>query len=156
MDMRRTVDRLLQSGYLEADGFDQPLWMPMNVTETPDAFEIEASLPGVKPDDIEITQNQNTLTIRGEIRDDEDKGDKTYHVRERRVGSFVRSITLPSMIKSDAIEAHCDDGVLRLRLPKADEAKPRRIRVQGGGKQSQMIEGNAKSSHGQQQQQKKG
>jgi len=90
----------------------------------------------VKPEDVEITLNNNVLTIRGETRMEEEKEDRNYHLRERRVGAFVRSITLPSSINADAIEAHYDNGVLKLRLPKAEEAKPKHIQIKPNGSTS--------------------
>jgi HSP20 family protein len=139
VDMRREMDRLLQTALSGQEGM-QTWALPLNVSETEDAYEIEASLPGVSPEDVEITLNNNTLTISGEVKQEEEKEDRTYHVRERRYGSFVRSITLPSAIKSDAIEARFENGVLKLRVPKAEEAKPKRIQIQNGG-ESRMIEG---------------
>jgi len=143
VDMRRVMDELMESAFMNQEGLQQPLGMPMDVSETQDAYEINVSLPGVNPDDVEITLNNNTLTIRGEVRAEEEREDKTYHVRERRIGSFVRSIALPSSINADAIDAHYDNGVLRLRLPKVEEARPKRIQVQTGGT-SKMIEGQSK------------
>ena len=120
LDMRRAMDQIMQR--TATDG-QQQFDLAMDIYETPDSYEIEAAMPGVKPEDVDITLNNNVLTIRGETRAEEEKDDKNYHLRERRASSFIRSITLPSSINPDTIEAHYDNGVLKLRLPKAEEAK---------------------------------
>jgi len=108
---------------------------------------VKASLPGINPDDLEITFNERTLTIKGEFKAEETKEDVHYHLRERRYGSFARSLTLPTPVKSDAIEARYDAGVLTLRLPKTEEVKARRITVRSG-EAPKMIEGHAKDIAG--------
>lgn len=116
---------------------------PMDVIETADHYLVKAALPGLKSDDLEITYNQGTLSIKGEVRDEtekegeDQKKDTRYHIRERRFGTFQRSVTLPVTINADAIEASYEDGVLTLKLPKSDEVKPKRIPVRSGQK---MIE----------------
>jgi HSP20 family protein len=146
MDIRREMDRFLQTTLSNQEGMQQTWAIPLNVSETEDAYELEASLPGVKPEDVEITLTNNTLTISGETKAEEEKEDRTFHMRERRYGSFVRSLTLPSAINPDAVEAHFENGVLKLRVPKAEEAKPKRIQIQDGG-ESRMLEGQAQGAH---------
>lgn len=130
--MRSAMDRLFNS--LASESADWPqstVWnLALDVAETADQYVVKASLPGVKPEDLEITYNANTLTIKGEIKAEEESENKRYHLRERRYGSFTRSITLPDTVKADAIQASYDAGVLTLTLPKAEEAKPKRITVQ--------------------------
>jgi len=146
LNMRRDMDQYFQTGFFGREG--QLLAVPMDVTETEDAYEIRVSLPGADPDDIEVTMNNNTLTMRGVISDEEEHEEETYHIRERRFGSFVRSITLPSNINVDKVDTSYENGVLRVRLPKAEEARPKRIHVGGGragarsrtGEQKQVTE----------------
>ncbi len=142
-DMRRTMDRLMEGSYPGSEVGQQSFGMPMDVCETQDAYEIEAALPGIKPEDVDVTLDQNTLTIRGETKVDDDQDDKNYHLRERRYGTFTRSITLPSNIQSDAINATYEDGILKLHLPKAEEARPKRIQIQGS-REHQQIEGHSR------------
>lgn len=118
----------------------------MDIYETPDSYEIEAAMPGIKPEDVDITLNNNALTIRGETKVEEEKEDKSYHLRERRAGAFLRSITLPSSINADAIEARYDNGVLKLRLPKAEEAKSKHIQIQNNGGTSKMVKTQTKGT----------
>jgi HSP20 family protein len=83
----------------------------------------------MKPDDLDITITNNVLTIKGEYKSDETIEEEQYHLRERRYGSFGRSISLPVTVDADAVDAQYEDGVLTLTVPKMEEAKPRRIAV---------------------------
>jgi HSP20 family protein len=111
---------------------DQPaVWeLPLDVTEDKDDYIVKASVPGINPDDMEVTYNNNTLTIRGEIKAEEEKKEQHYHLRERVYGSFSRSVYLPNEVNSNAIEAKYEAGILTLKLPKAEEVKPKKINVQ--------------------------
>lgn len=104
---------------------------PVNVIDDDDKIVVHAEVPGVKPEDIEISVQGNTLNLRGE-RKREDLGDVGYHRRERPAGKFQKSVTLPVEINAEAVEARCENGVLKLTLPKAEHAKPRRIEVHTG------------------------
>ena len=169
--------------------FEQSVWQPqsggqrfeggfapaLDVQETPDEFIVEASLPGVDPNDVEIDLEQGVVTIRGEIDDErrqqrqsenrsaahngnggqtqaEGKRQGQYHMRERRSGRFLRSITLPASVNADRAEAHFEHGVLTLRIPKAEETKPRRIQIQTGDssrqRAPQQVETTARSTGG--------
>ncbi len=103
--------------------------LALDVVENDEAFLVKASVPGVQPEDIEITFNDKTLTIRGEVKAEESVDETRYHLRERRFGKFARSITLPTRVNADQIEANYTAGVLMLTLPKSDEVKARRIEV---------------------------
>ena len=151
MNLRSAMDRLFddaffgsRSNWMERSGLDASVWdLALDVAETNDEYVVKASLPGMNPDDLDVTLNNNVLTIQGEIKEEkEDKpsDDRRYHLRERRYGSFSRSISLPSTVNADAIQANFEAGVLTLHLPKVEEAKPRRIEVRSGQK---MIEGKA-------------
>lgn len=100
----------------------------VNVWEDGDNFFVEAEVPGLKSDDLEITVIGDELTLKGERAADE-RPESGYHRRERGAGSFSRSIKLPSEVNSDRVEAELNDGVLLLTLPKAEAAKPRKIKV---------------------------
>jgi len=101
----------------------------IDVSETTSAFIVEASVPGLTNDDLDIMVENNVLTIGGQIRKPENTNERAYHRVERRYGKFQRSITLPNTVKVDAINASLSYGVLRLEIPKVDEVKPRRINV---------------------------
>ncbi|MFN3421029.1 MAG: Hsp20/alpha crystallin family protein [Armatimonadota bacterium] len=105
-------------------------WVPaMEVSETPDAYIVRAELPGVKTDDIEVTIQDDILTIRGKRERSEEHKDEKVHFVERSYGEFVRSLRIPTDVKVDAVEASYKDGILEVRLPKSEESKPRRIEV---------------------------
>ncbi len=140
-NMDRLIDRFFDN---EITGWEPATsWnLALDVAESPEEFVVKASLPGVKPEDVDVTFSDNVLTIKGELKSEEDKEDARYHLRERRYGSFTRSLTLPRGIHGDAIQAKFDAGVLTLHLPKSEEVKPKRIAIQGASA-SQMIEGKA-------------
>lgn len=106
--------------------------LPLDVAETEGEFVIKASLPGIKPEDMCITAHGDTLTIRGECKAEEEKKDTHWHMRERRVSSLARSISLGTPIDTDGARAHFDHGVLTLTLPKTAAAKPKQIKVASG------------------------
>lgn len=113
---------------------DQPrvrhnLTIALDVTEDDDVYAVIASVPGINPDDIEITMEDDVLTIEGEISNNDEDVNAKYHLRERRYGSFKRSIRFPLTVNADAIEANYDRGLLTLTVPKAEIVKPRRIEI---------------------------
>ncbi len=143
MTLRSAMDRLFENAFVGSDsGLMQPAsWdLALDVAETGDEFLVKASLPGINPDDLYITYNDRVLTIKGEIKDEKNIEEQQYHLRERRYGSFSRSVALPATVKADKIEASYASGVLTLHLPKAEEAKPKRIAIRHDGSQK-MIEG---------------
>lgn len=138
MTLRNAMDKLFDSAFVGPNvAWEQEaLSMAVDVVENPDNFIVKASIPGINPDDLEITMNNNVLTIKGEVKEEKDIEEARYHIRERRFGSFSRSFTIPSNVKANSIQANYQNGVLILSLPKAEEAKPKRISVQS----SPMIE----------------
>ena len=131
LSIRNTMDRMFDSALAGSPDRWQPMaWdLALDVVESKDEFVVKASVPGINPDDLEITFNNNTLTIRGEIKDEREVEEAQYHLRERRYGSFARSLTLPAGIEANKIEANYEAGVLKLRLPKAEEIKPKKIAI---------------------------
>ena len=133
--MRSEIDRLFE------DAFNAPVgkwernsvWgFPLDVTEADDTFTVKAAVPGMNPDDLEITITDNVLTIKGESQEEEVRDDEKVHLRERRFGSFMRSISLPTPVESDNVKATVENGVLTLQIPKAEAVKPKRIAVRTG------------------------
>lgn len=130
LNLRRTVDRLFDNANPDNPWAQSTMWgLAVDVVENKDDFTIKASIPGINPDDLDISFTDDTLTIKGEIKSDNEVKENKYHLRERRHGSFSRSISLPTKIKGDAIEASYQNGVLTLRLPKSEEVKPKRIAI---------------------------
>ncbi|HEY2596141.1 MAG TPA: Hsp20/alpha crystallin family protein [Chloroflexota bacterium] len=132
MTVREAMDRWLQSGI---SGTGQlistlrPDSVPVDVLEQDDAFEVRASVPGVKPDDIEVTVQGERVTIRAEVRSGEQKRGENWLMREQRFGAMQRTITLPSPVSSENAEARIEHGILTLRLPKLQGAQAKRIVV---------------------------
>lgn len=104
----------------------------VDVVESEGHYTVQASLPGVKAEDLDITVEDNVLTIQGEVKSDEKLSEGNYHVRERRYGNFSRSLRFPVAVNPEAIEANMDNGVLTVTVPKAEEVKPKRIAVKAG------------------------
>ena len=105
---------------------------PVDISERKDAYLVTAELPGVKADELEITFEDGLLTIQGERHFAHDSSEEKMHRTERFYGAFRRSITLPSHVEADKIEASTQDGVLQIMVPKAPEVQAKRIQVRAG------------------------
>lgn len=136
--LRQTMDRLFDDARpwrFNVNGGEA--YFPVDLYETNDEVVVKASLPGVKPEDIDISVTGQVLTLKGESKEEHEEKAQNYYRRERRSGSFVRQLQLPTDVEPDRAEAVFEHGVLRLTLPKAEAVKPRTIKVQARG----MIEG---------------
>ena len=146
MGLRQVMDRLLEDAFVMPRGGEGQTWNgpALNVFEEGDQLTVEAQLPGIKPEDLDINVEQGVLTISGQTATEEERKERNYFVREHRTGRFNRSLRLPATYDSDACTAAFEHGVLQLRFPKSEAAKPRRIQI-GGGSQPAMTGGKAKS-----------
>ncbi len=158
-DLRDAQDEAMRLNRLRAQRFGQldqhyasgtrAAWMPtVDIAERKDAYLVAVELPGVGIDDIEITFQDGLLTIQGERHNAHDSSEEKVHRVERRYGPFLRSITLPSHVMADAIEASTQDGVLQIMVPKAPEVHAKRIQVRPGQHQTDptpAIEGETRS-----------
>jgi HSP20 family protein len=136
MTLRQAMDRLFEDSVvsplnaLTLRSFNGEATAPaLDVHQTDDEIAVTAALPGVKAEDVDISITGQTLTIRGEFKAAENVEREQYLYRERRFGTFNRQIQLPIRVKGDAASATFEDGVLTLRIPKAEEVKPRQIQV---------------------------
>jgi HSP20 family protein len=122
-------------------------WSPsVDIFENKDQIVLEAELPGMKPEDVNISIENNVLTIYGERQFEKKDEQDNFHRVERSYGSFTRSFTLPPTVSSENAEADFENGMLRLTLAKREEAKPRRIEIKAsGGSQPKTIDTQAKS-----------
>jgi len=124
--------------------FEEGMWRPptpfggwgegslaLDMYETEDEVVVKTAIPGMKAEDLEVSVTGNTLTIRAETTQEEEVKRERYLRRERRQGSFARSVTLPAGLQADRAEADYTDGVLTLTFPKAEEVKPKTIKVKG-------------------------
>jgi HSP20 family protein len=127
--LRREMQRLLD-GPGRADGeVGAGVFPPINVTQDADNFYVRAEVPGIKASELSISAVKNRLTIAGKREIPNERERVSYHRRERPEGSFNRSLTLPTELNVDGIDAQYADGILMLKLPKAEAAKPRLISV---------------------------
>ncbi len=130
-EMNRIFHEFAHGGNGDATSWGPRTWTPlMDMYETDEGFVLKAELPGVQKDDLHIDVHDRTLTIRGERKAETEIPEDRYHRRERSYGSFQRVLTLPTPIDADKVQANVHDGVLELRLPKDETAKPKRIAVQ--------------------------
>jgi HSP20 family protein len=136
----------LHGQWQSATGASTRAWAPvLDIAEGKDAYLVTVELPGVKLDDLEITLEDGLLTIQGERHVANDSSEEQVHRVERSAGAFRRSISLPAHVEADAVEASMEDGVLRILVPKAEEAKPKRIQVIPGGPM-EAIAGSSRAS----------
>jgi HSP20 family protein len=127
--MQRDINRMFDN-FFRGDAATLAAWTPaVDIAESDDDYVVKVELPGVKKDDVKITVEANTLTIRGEKKQEREAKKENYHSVERSFGAFERSFTLPATIQSDRISAAYADGILTVMLPKSTEAKPKQIEV---------------------------
>jgi len=167
MTLRRAMDELF------AQSFVSPRWMggsqwesaPMDVCETDHGYEVNVGLPGVKPEDIDITVTQNTLSVRGQYSYQNEHHDQhqnqqgqqnqqvqreqagqhqNWLMREMGNGSFERTITFPKPIDADKIQTKFENGILTLTVPISEASRPKRITVNAGQSQRRTIEANTR------------
>ena len=103
--------------------------LPLDVVESGEDYVVKASVPGINPDDVEITIEEDVLTIKGDYAKDSETEEETYLIRERRAGSFGRSIRFPVEVNAEAVDATYENGVLTLTVPKVEEMKPKRVEI---------------------------
>src|ERR671932_431382 len=137
MTLREAMDRFLQQGVMRPGQLlsgMRPDAIPLDVVERDDAFVVMAAIPGVKPEDVEVVVQGERLTIRAQCRGEDERHGDNWLMREHRSGSLQRTLTLPASVSSENAEARIENGVLSLRLPKAQEARPHRISVGAGAR----------------------
>ncbi len=128
--LRREIDRLFEDTFSRGDGVNN--WSPaVDVSESASELRLEIELPGIRPEDVEVTAENNVMTVRGEKRGERKEGEEDwrYHLVERSYGSFTRSFQLPQGLDESKIEADADNGILSIRIPKAALPQPRRIEI---------------------------
>ena len=115
------------------NGTDRRDWaIPLDIVRNEDNITVHATLPGVNPDDIDVTVEDGMLSIKAETKSDEERKDGNYVVRERRSGKFHRSLRLPDNVDVGNIEPHYDNGVLTISLPVAESKKAKQLKVTAG------------------------
>jgi HSP20 family protein len=131
LSLRKAMDSLFDDLWTRSrdDAYTGEHSLALDVRSTAEAYEVEAALPGVRPEDVKISVLGDTLTISGSSRQEESGDEGGFSYREIRRGSFSRTVTLPSAVKADSASATFENGMLKLSIPKAEEAKPRQIEI---------------------------
>lgn len=130
VSLDRAMDHVFRNSFLRPSLARTGGGPRLDMYETDEGFVVKAAIPGLKPEDLEITVDGNTLTIKGEVRAEEDVEESHYVYRERWHGSFRRTVTLPKEVLADGVEAEFEDGVLTLTLPVVEPVQPKTIDVQ--------------------------
>lgn len=130
--LRSAMDRMFEDSitrrYQDVAGTGEE-YLPLDIYQTENDLVIKAALPGVKPDEVDISLTGDVLTIRGEHKESTDMKDENYARKEIRYGKFGRAITIPMQIQNDKVEASFENGILTLVLPKAEAIKPKQIKI---------------------------
>ena len=134
------MDRLFEDSFVRPWHFRGDhgiVELPLDMYQTANDVVVKAAVPGFKPEEVDISISGDTLTIKGEHKDEQEIKEEDYFCKECRYGAFSRSVALPVQVKSDKAEAVFENGILTLTLPKAEEIKPKQIKV----KAKAMLEG---------------
>ncbi len=133
LSLRQAMDRLFEDSFVNPRTWGQlgseGVGLPLDIYTTPDDLVVEAALPGVKPEDVEITITGDTLAISGNSSSERKHEEGSVVVQEIRRGAFSRTVALPQGLRTEKASAGFEHGVLTLRIPKAEEVKPRQIRI---------------------------
>lgn len=131
MTLREAMDRLFDDAFTRPLTFVRDGWSApaIDMYQTDDEVVVKAALPGIKADEVQINVTGDVLTIKGEVKQEDEKKERSWHIREQRYGSFERSVALPTDVVADKAKADFENGILTITLPKAEDVKPRTITV---------------------------
>ncbi len=134
MSLREAMDRLFDDAFTRPFGPTDGGWRGLSTPavdmyQTDNEVVIKAAVPGIQAEDVQISVTGDVLTIKGELKKDDEVREKNYHMREQRWGAFERSVMLPTAVLSDKAKADFENGILTVTLPKAEEVKPKLITV---------------------------
>jgi len=133
MTLREAMDHLFDDAFTRPlsirDGWSVPA---IDMYQTDEELVVKASIPGYKAENVQISVTGDVLTLRGEVKQEDEKKEKAWHIREQRWGSFERSVALPTQVVADKAKAEFENGILIVTLPKAEEVKPKTITVKTG------------------------
>jgi HSP20 family protein len=131
--LRREMDRLFENFFERGPQHpgDVGLWEPaVEIADTKDSVVVKAQVPGISKDNLQVNVTDDTLTLKGEMKEEEKKEEKNYVRREFRYGAFSRTMALPAMVQADKARAELKDGVLQITIPKSEKAKMKEIPIQ--------------------------
>ena len=134
MTLREAMDRLFDDAFtspfsMMRDGGSTWSSLAIDMYQTDNDIVVKAAMPGIKADEVQINVTNDILTIKGEMKHEEEKKDRSWHIREHRWGAFERSVRLPTGVVADKAKADFDNGILTITLPKSEEMKPKTITV---------------------------
>jgi HSP20 family protein len=128
--LREAMDRLFDDAFTHPFGTASGQHLPaVDLYQTDEAVVVQAAIPGLKADDVQISVTGDQLSLKGEFRSQTESKERTYHLREQRYGAFERTVNLPARVVAEKAKADFENGVLTITLPKADEVKPKTISV---------------------------
>jgi HSP20 family protein len=130
MTLREAMNHLFDDAFTRPLNMSAVSAMPaIDLYQTDDEIVVKAALPGIKPDEVQISVTGDVLTLRGEFKRQEQQKEATWHIREQRSGIFERSVMLPTEVQTDKSKADFENGILTITLPKAEAVKPRTISI---------------------------
>ena len=130
MTLREAMDRLFDDAFTRPVTMGGVSGMPaIDLYQNDDEVVVKAALPGLKADDVQISVTEDMLTLRGEFKQETEQKEVTYHIREHRVGTFERTVMLPTDVQTDKAKANFENGILTIALPKAEAVKPKTITI---------------------------
>ena len=134
MTLRDAMDRLFDDAFtrpfsLIRSGGSNWSSLPLDMFQTDDEVVVQAVVPGFRPDEVQINVTGDVLTIRGQLKQEEEQKERAWHIREHRMGAFERSVALPVSVVPDKATAEFENGILTITLPKAEEVKPKAITI---------------------------
>ncbi|MGB8212790.1 MAG: Hsp20/alpha crystallin family protein [Anaerolineales bacterium] len=130
MTLREAMDRLFDDAFTRPISMREGSVVPaIDLFQTDDEVVVKAALPGLKAEDVHISVTADVLTLSGEFKQEAEKKEATYHIREHRYGSFERSVMLPTDVQTDKAKADFENGILTITLPKAETVKPKTINI---------------------------
>src|ERR671914_305799 len=141
--MQENMDRLWRSFSSGGDGQDVENWaVPLDVVQEGENIVVKASVPGVSPEDIDVSIENDVLIIKGQTKEEREHQEGNYLMRERRSGSFYRALRLPDTLDSEKAQPHYEHGILSITFPKMESKRARRLQITSGqGSQGQIVEG---------------
>ena len=130
MTLREAMDHLFDDAFTRPLSLRDAWTVPaIDMYQTDDEIVVKAALPGIKAEEVQINITGEVLTLKGEMKQEEDIKEKAWHIHEQRYGSFERSVALPTDVVADKAKAEFENGILTITLPKAEDVKPRTITV---------------------------
>ncbi len=132
MSLREAMNQLFEQSVLRPGSYTSEgagLGAPVDVYETDNNVVLKAAVPGMKPEDLDVTITGEVLTIKGELKPEESSGKRNYIRQERQYGAFCRQLTLPTAIDANRVTATFENGILTLEMPKREEVKPKSVKI---------------------------